>query len=323
MTEKQIDIIKGVFWGQAIGDALGLGTEFLNKSEIAANYPNGLTAYSQIIQDKHRSRWEAGSWTDDSDQFLCICESIIQTKKVDELAFAKALYNWFKGSPMGIGKTVYKVVTVPQFVLYPHKASEIIWNLSKKQNASNGAIMRTSILGTFEFWDDEKVIQNTEKIARVTHWDQRCVGSCVMVTLLIANILNENKFLNVSELITIGNKYDTNIEPYISSNLSPRIENLNLDEHIAIGYTLKALSAGIWAYFHATDFEDGLLKVVNEGGDADTNACVAGSILGAKFGYSAIPQKYIAGLKNKEVLEKCFDDYIAVLKKCYNEYNYQ
>ena len=318
MTEKQIDIIKGVFWGQAIGDALGLGTEFLNKSEIAAYYPNCLTEYSQIIQDKHRSRWEAGSWTDDTDQFLCICESIIQTNKVDELAFAQALFKWFKGSPMGIGKTVYKVVTVPQFVLYPHKASEIIWNLSKKQNASNGAIMRTSILGTFEFWDDEKVIENTEKIAKVTHWDQRCVGSCVMVTLLIANILNENKFLDVNELIAIGNKYDANIEPYISSTLSPRIENLNLDEPNAIGYTLKALSAGIWAYFHATDFEDGLLKVVKEGGDADTNACVAGSILGAKFGYSAIPKKYIDGLKNKEVLEKCFDDYMEVLKKCYD-----
>ncbi len=319
MTEKQIDIIKGVFWGQAIGDALGLGTEFLNKSEITAYYPNGLSEYSQIIQDKHRSRWEAGNWTDDTDQFLCICESIIQTKKVDELAFAQALYKWFKGSPMGIGKTVYKVVTVPQFPLYPHKASEIIWNLSKKQIASNGAIMRTSILGTFDFWDNEKVIENTEKIAKVTHWDQRCVGSCVIVTSIISNILNENKFLNVSELIAIGNKYNTNIEPYITLSLSPRIEDLNLDEPIAIGYTLKALSAAIWAYIHATDFEDGLLKVVNEGGDADTNACVAGSILGAKFGYSAIPKKYVDGLKNKEVLEKYFDDYMEVLKKCYDE----
>ena len=34
MTEHQIDIIKGVFYGQAIGDALGLGTEFLDKSRL-------------------------------------------------------------------------------------------------------------------------------------------------------------------------------------------------------------------------------------------------------------------------------------------------
>ena len=46
---------------------------------------------------------------------------------------------------------------------------------------------------------------------------------------------------------------------------------------------------------------------------------VAGSILGAKFGYSNIPKKYINGLKNKEVLERYFDDYMEVLKKCYDQ----
>ena len=189
MTDNQLDIIKGVFYGQAIGDALGLGTEFLDKNQIAICYPNGLSDYKQIVQDKHRSRWEIGDWTDDTDQFLCICDSIINSGEVTEIAFAEELYKWFKDVPMGIGQTVAKVVSLPQFTLYPHKAAALIWKLSKQNNASNGAIMRTSILGTYEFWDYDKVAQNTEKISKVTHWDNRCVGSCVIVTLLIANIL--------------------------------------------------------------------------------------------------------------------------------------
>ena len=319
MTDKQLNVIKGVFWGQAIGDALGLGSEFLSKNQIKEYYPNKLSDFSQIIQDKHRSRWKIGDWTDDTDQFLCICESIIKTNQVDELSFANELYKWFKGIPMGIGKTVYKVVSLPQFTLYPHKAAELIWKISKQQNASNGAIMRTSILGTFEFWDYDKVSNNTEKIAKVTHWDNRCVGSCAIMTQLISNILNETKFLEAEQLCQIADKYDKRIKPFVELSLTPHIENLNLDEPTSMGYTLKAMAAGLWTYFNASDFEDGILKVVNEGGDADTNACVAGSILGAKFGFNSIPEKYINGLINKAHLETKYNEYILRLEKSYKQ----
>ena len=58
-----------------------------------------------------------------------------------------------------------------------------------------------------------------------------------------------------------------------------------------------------WAYWHATSFEDGLLAVVNAGGNADTNAAVACAILGAKFGFSSIPKEYVNGLIYKEQID--------------------
>jgi ADP-ribosylglycohydrolase len=222
---------------------------------------------------------------------------------------------------MGIGHTVYKVVSLPQFTSQPHKAAELIWKLSKQNNASNGAIMRTSILGTYEFWDYKKVESNTEKIAKVTHWDSRCVGSCVVIAMLISSILFESKLLNLEQLCLIADKYDDRIKPYIECSFSSQIEQLNLDDLSSLGYTLKAMSAGLWTYFNSNNFEDGILKVINEGGDADTNACVAGSILGAKYGYKSIPEKYINGLINRDVLENKYNEYIEQLCKSYERHS--
>ena len=51
----------GCLYGQAVGDALGLGSEFMNKDEVNKNYPDGRKNYDQIIQDAHRRRWVKGA----------------------------------------------------------------------------------------------------------------------------------------------------------------------------------------------------------------------------------------------------------------------
>ena len=42
-SDEVKDRMKDVIFGQAIGDALGLGSEFMSRDEVLANYPNGLT----------------------------------------------------------------------------------------------------------------------------------------------------------------------------------------------------------------------------------------------------------------------------------------
>ena len=41
--ETLIDKLKGTIYGQAIGDALGLGTEGMTDEDMAWKYPNGIT----------------------------------------------------------------------------------------------------------------------------------------------------------------------------------------------------------------------------------------------------------------------------------------
>ena len=114
----------------------------------------------------------------------------------------------------------------------------------------------------------------------------------------------------------IADRYDPRVREYITKGAQPRIASLELDEPESIGYTLKAMASGIWALLYPRSYQEGILEVIHEGGDADTNAAVAGSILGARFGFSGIPNKWVAGLKYRSELETRVDQLLRLLPDC-------
>ena len=69
------------------------------------------------------------------------------------------------------------------------------------------------------------------------------------------------------------------------------VANLRLNGD-SMGYTLLALVAGLIAYWRASSFERTLPRIVEAGGDTDTNGAVAGALLGARFGLEAIPRRW-------------------------------
>jgi ADP-ribosylglycohydrolase len=311
------DKIKGVIFGQAIGDALGLGTEFLTKKEISKYYPNGLHHYDQIVQDEHRTRWKKGSWTDDTAQFLCILESILENNCVDCLDIAKRLQQWLLIDGLGVGQTTAQVLQLPQYHLFPEKAAELVWKSRGKKIAANGGLMRNSIVCVFNYWDTDLVLENTASICKLTHFDPRCSDSCqIMALLILGELLEQPVDWNSFQEHLVN--YDDRIISYLK-NLNGNLASLHLDDSETMGYTLKGLSAGAWAYYNSTTFEETLLSIIHEGGDADTNGAIAGSILGAKYGYSSIPEKWITGLIDKTKLEQLTTAFIAVLEKNYNK----
>ena len=312
MMETFIDKVKGTIYGQAIGDALGLGTEFMTDEDMAEKYPNGITHYSDIFQDRHRRRWKKGDWTDDTDMMLCIANAIIKDKGVDFTSIARNFKEWANGEPMGIGENTYKVLSFADYVEKPFEVSKIIWEMSHRRSAANGGLMRTSIVGLFP----KAVEECAAKICRLTHYDPRCVGSCVIVSELIHSLVYDNSPISYARMIEIGMKYDGRIEEYIDIAINTdNIEALDLQNWDSLGYTLKTLVAGLWAYWHAESFVEGLLAVVRAGGDADTNAAVACAILGAKFGFHAIPSEYVDGLIYREQLDKVIEGLMEIKTK--------
>ena len=307
-----IDKVKGTIYGQAIGDALGLGTEFMTDEDMAWKYPNGITHYSDIFQDKHRKRWKIGDWTDDTDMMLCIARAFITEKRVFYTSIARNFKEWANGEPMGIGENTYKVLSFSNYLDKPFEASKTIWEMSHRKSAANGGLMRTSIVGLLP----NNVEEWSANICRLTHYDPRCVGSCVIVSILIHSLVYDESPVSYDRMIEIGTKYDERIKEYIDLAInSDHIKELDLQNWDSVGYTLKTLAAGLWAYWHAQSFEDGLLTVVRAGGDADTNAAVACAILGAKFGFHSIPSEYVDGLIYHEQLEEVIEGLMEIVLK--------
>lgn len=299
----------GCLYGQAIGDAMGLGTEFLNKNEVLKSYPNGLSKYEDIIQDAHRRRWHKGAWTDDTDMMICIMTAF-ENGHFNVHQVAQHFKDWFEGEPMGIGGHTYKVLCMEDYVEQPEMCSKLWWELSRKQSAANGALMRTSIVGLAP----DNIEEQAEKICKLTHYDPRCIGSCVIATAIIHNLVWNNRALSHDEIKTIGDKYDERIAEWVDlAYNSNDISILDLDEPSSIGYTLRTLSAALWCYWHAISFEEGLLSVVNEGGDADTNAAIACAILGAKFGYDSVPLYYIENLYDGLTYREKMSNFISLV----------
>lgn len=312
--ETIIDKLKGTIYGQAIGDALGLGTEGMTDEEIARKYPNGITHYKDIFQDRHRIRWQKGDWTDDTDMMLCIANAVIANKRVNLTAIAQNFKDWADGEPMGIGENTYLALCLADYVEKPFEVSKMLWEMNNRESAPNGGLMRTSIVGIFP----KDIETHAADICRLTHYDLRCVGSCVIVSTLIHNLIYNNIGLPYNEIINLANKYDERIKEYVDLALSQDIRTLRLQDEQSVGYTLKCLSVALWAYWHAKSFEDGLLTVVRAGGDADTNAAVASAILCAKYGYNSIPSEYKDGLIYREQLDSVINGMTEIIENATN-----
>jgi ADP-ribosylglycohydrolase len=164
--------------------------------------------------------------------------------------------------------------------------------------------MRISTSACFAFWDEERVRHIARQFGVATHPDPRCVFCTIAAALLIARYLQAGAGLRAAVdraaidatveealgLVAEAEEHRAAIEEHCRAE---SVADLKLSGNAAIGYCLKAFGAGLWAVKFARSFEDGIAQIVREGGDADTNASVAGAMLGAKFGFAGIPQQFV------------------------------
>ncbi len=173
-----MDIIKGLIYGCAIGDAIGVQAEAMDKEELMKKYPNGINDFPINVVRGIR----CGDWSDDTDQLVLVMESI-KDGRFDSKLFAKKLKNWkdhgFKElndlAGMGLGQLTAKVISHDKFLTNPYQASKEVHQLLPDR-IPNGGVMRTSVCGLFPEWHMLSTMQR-----KTTHYHPECVISCQFV----------------------------------------------------------------------------------------------------------------------------------------------
>ena len=308
MEDRTKDKALGALFGQAVGDALGMGAEFLDKKGVAAKFPNGLRHYDDIKYNIVR-KFHPGDYTDDTEMMECILWSLNKEGHYDLMDIAQFFRRWLEYGPADVGLQTASVLRDPLYRTDPLGVSKSVWEESGRTLAGNGGVMRTSVMGVLK----GNVEEMAADVCRLTHYDPRCVGSSVIVSMVIHQLVYHDYTMTPDEVMQLGRKYDDSIEYYVQRATDSDIACLMLDEKRKRGYTLKAMGAALWALWHPTNFVDGLVAIVNEGGDADTNGAPAGAILGARFGYNAIPAEYTEGLNRYKDLKRIFEKFMSVI----------
>ena len=288
------DKFKGVVFGSLVGDALGGPLEFMSAKEIIGQHDGPVT--DMIGGGVHQL--EKGEITDDSQLSMIALESIVKTGCLDADDIAGDFISWINGGPKDAGILTRKVLKRAQET---ENGKIVGWKKASKQHAEgfpdssrgNGSLMRCYPAALLSYRHSLSLIFDTARLSQLTHYDSVCVAACIMFNQLLANLITSS----LETKLFADNSPDFSIIP--TSTAIPEtayiknyLEENNPERPVPGGYVLDTLHIGIWGLFQP-GFEEGLVKVVNRGGDADTNAAVAGALLGARFGYSAIPKRWL------------------------------
>jgi len=295
------DKVSGVLAGAACGDALGAGYEFGPSLKAGAE-----------VHMRGQGAFEPGEWTDDSAQMVALAMATaegfdLRTEEGQEQVAANLL-DWYysparlKDIGIHTAAVMRQVATVtgPGLALRFREIAAAKEANAPRSSGGNGALMRTAPVALAYLDDPVGLVQAAKAIALLTHADDASASACAVWCLAIREALSIER---IESLDDFAASVSEAVAAYMPEESDTWIDVLNdaygrdpREFTAGNGYSLTTLKAA-WSACTSTPmptspaqhFTVALEEAVRGGGDADTVACVAGALLGAMWGLSAIP----------------------------------
>lgn len=304
------------------GDCLGATYEFLPHATFSLPTPLEITGGGHFS-------WPPGHATDDTDLTRAVLLAYLaharavrsNAKKIPSIVVeaARNMVDWYDGRWPGRvrGEMPRDVGGATAIGIRRFKQSNHVTTCGAGEGkAGNGSLMRCAPSALFAKGEEE-MVRETVEISRVTHDDWHavlaCVGYNVMVRRLVEGKSREEAFEEgikaVEDYVEGGDvkmklaggrtvkamkagKEDISLKELAEKGPKEAKNGPRVLPFKGAGYVLESLSIAVAALFDDRSLEEALADVVRLGKDTDTNAAIAGGLLGARDGVEAIPERW-------------------------------
>ena len=314
-ADRLADRARGVMLGQAVGNLLGLAVEGAWFDDIRQSYPDGLRDIDPREVDRPMD--------DDLAQAVELGEALVDGGDYVS-AFAGRLVTWAYENGRGMGFLTASVIRRLEDGHPPPEAARLEYY--RNPIAPNGGVMRCAPVGLARFRRPELLVGDSAAACAVTHYAPACQWSCIVINATIALLLR-GAVLDLPALLAaastdgaldmLAQASSDGIPTDVLAGIAgggPVVSDaswLRKDQRL-IGHTLLAMQAGLWAAVTPLGFEAALRQIVEAGGDTDTNGAVVGAVLGARYGASAIPQRWMDCIPQRGRIEALADNLLSL-----------
>lgn len=333
---------QGCLLGGAVGDALGAPVEFLCRTDILKQFgPQGITdlvpAYGKL-----------GAITDDTQMTLFTAEGVLRAyvrgklrnichpPSVIHYAYLRWLYT--QGEHGSKDRTfVLSGWLIEQKDLFARRAPGMtcidalrngvdIGKPARNDSKGCGGVMRVAPIGMFfhaltQFTPDSRsenwcrAFELGCDAAALTHGHPTGFLTAGVMAALVFDLLDgadlSSAIDRVIPLLKARERHDETLEAIEKAQRLYHSDTIPADAIRQLGegwIAEEALAIGVYCTLKATDLESGVIMAVNHDGDSDSTGLIAGHLLGAMRGRSAIPERWLAPLELRGVMEEMADD---------------
>jgi len=287
------DQVVGSVLGLALGDALGAPFEGRRASEV----PDPIPALERPWMDL-----PPGSTTDDTAMARNLVRSLTARDEFDPDDLVARHLEWFRSKPPDVGNPTRRVLTRVDRGEDASSAARAVWEeRGPEVSAGNGSVMYCTPLGLAYANRPGELLEVAPRLSALTHYDERCRTAVLAVTLVAAALVRGEvpEAAVGSSLLAVENREGGEELEYLveAAGGARRIDGPDQ------GFCLFASGVALQSLLRSGEYETEVRRAVSLGGDTDTNAAVAGALMGALVGEGGLPGEWLARLRDIETIQ--------------------